>query len=789
MRPGWAAPREATQKGRDQSIIFPRRRLDASQRGHEVTKGKGGKLNSSARVFPTFANIQENGRMQGSMVMNERQNTIKLARARRQKQMAARRRRTSVANEFIQGIIDHKAFGLIMALFTVFALFGDDIRLAMCQKADDDVFFAISTVTLLAFFGELMLTHFARSDYTGGFYFWLDFVAMLSIIPDIGWIWEPLTGTGEGQGSDAGQEALKAGRASRAGTRAGRLVRIIRLVRLVRLVKLYKVTVGRDDEKRMKQRIREQPSKVGEKMSEMTTRRVIMMVLTLILILPFFDGGLEERINQFQAFGINRIHHMPQDMNVTGGHVGVSTEVFRLTVEQYAMFAGKLLYLEVYDWPRGVTDGWLREMSDAGNPDLPWRWGQLYPSEESITSSFRSNEVTFVSGTGCFLDGSGRQAVPGGTGPGALPLGTECRSRAAFDKRSQSRAEATLNMVKTLFIMVVLSGGAMSFSRIAQTLVIGPIERMMKLVKMLARNPLASTTIHSSTEGGDWSAKAGYETLLLENTLAKIGALMQVGFGAAGAEIIGKNMGSGELDPMVPGKKIIAIYGFSDIRQFTDTTECLQEEVMVFVNKLGGIVHGSSHDYYGMANKNVGDAFLVSWKVRGGHQKPAGWLAGLLVCLLACWLAGLLACWLAGLLACWPMPMGFVRMQGTDGLTRCCPSASLALCTTLLRSQQIGDGTLRGFSSFEEHPTEEARISGLEVRCPPSEGAGAGKRLLTPTELAESALTAFLRIIVDVNNANTDGCLTSYRNDPRVIERFGRDFKVRLGDGDGYTQL
>ena len=96
-----------------------------------------------------------------------------------------------------------------------------------------------------------------------------------------------------------------------------------------------------------------------------------------------------------------------------------------------------------------------------------------------------------------------------------------------------------------------------------------------------------------------------------------------------------------------------------------------------------------------------------------------------------------------------------------------------------LARAQIGDGTLRGFSSFEEHPTEEARTAALEVRCPPSEGAGAGKRLLTPTELAESALTAFLRIIVDVNNANTDGCLTSYRKDPRVIERFGRDFKVR----------
>ena len=59
-----------------------------------------------------------------------------------------------------------------------------------------------------------------------------------------------------------------------------------------------------------------------------------------------------------------------------------------------------------------------------------------------------------------------------------------------------------------------------------------------------------------------------------------MGQLLQIGFGAVGAEIIGKNInsGSGKLNAMVPGKKITSIYGFCDIRQFTDTTECLQEE-------------------------------------------------------------------------------------------------------------------------------------------------------------------------------------------------------------------
>ncbi len=65
---------------------------------------------------------------------------------------------------------------------------------------------------------------------------------------------------------------------------------------------------------------------------------------------------------------------------------------------------------------------------------------------------------------------------------------------------------------------------------------------------------------------------------------------------------------------MIPGKKVIAIYGFCDIRNFTDTTEVLQEEVMIFVNEIAKIVHEIASENCGSANKNIGDAFLLIWK-------------------------------------------------------------------------------------------------------------------------------------------------------------------------------
>ena len=65
---------------------------------------------------------------------------------------------------------------------------------------------------------------------------------------------------------------------------------------------------------------------------------------------------------------------------------------------------------------------------------------------------------------------------------------------------------------------------------------------------------------------------------------------------------------------MLPGRHVTAIFGFCDIRKFTDTTEVLRAQVMPFVNFCASIVHGTAKRYGGNPNKNVGDAFLIVWK-------------------------------------------------------------------------------------------------------------------------------------------------------------------------------
>ena len=65
------------------------------------------------------------------------------------------------------------------------------------------------------------------------------------------------------------------------------------------------------------------------------------------------------------------------------------------------------------------------------------------------------------------------------------------------------------------------------------------------------------------TESYKDSVDVEYETQTLEKAIVKIGSLLALGFGEAGAGIIGQNMtNGGDINPMMPGQKTYAIFGF-----------------------------------------------------------------------------------------------------------------------------------------------------------------------------------------------------------------------------------
>ncbi|OMJ87200.1 hypothetical protein SteCoe_11124 [Stentor coeruleus] len=612
-------------------------------------------------------------------------------------------------------VIDHWSFTAWMTILTIYALFGDDVRISAFTVSSDTAFNYITTICLFFFMLEIALASLCKKDYWLGFFFWLDLISTISLITDIGWVWDEMTGGGSSTGSSASKasQVARAGRASRAGTRAARIIRIIRVIRLIRIVKLYKmaqdaskdtnnvklvrgVTNFRgvpmkkipvsivpdrnfnppdsanasmsasfsgsrfdeffsspdlqkkgnnsnaenslDDlnpeaeeiEDPAKSQLHEE-SKVGKELSELTTRRVIMLVLGVLILVPFFLNTLYTDENTSYEYGLKVLDKFTSNPSE-----------FRMAwdsyINEHSGLKTPLIYLEVLNLGKWYSNTDIADLRDIEKQYV------VLPNVDDTYDFY---------------------------------------SVAIFDIRYSTKLESELNICKTIFICIILATSSSVLSRDAQILVLDPIESMIAKVKKIAQNPLEAAQEQEKKEVIEETARMAaeekaaaqakkllnknrrmthtrikrnqvkdasqdkdkekekvneksnknesknkkaqenkkeheepMETVILETTLNKIGALLALGFGEAGSEIIATNMqkGGGEVDPMIPGKKTHCIFGFCDIRDFADATDVLQQEVLSYVNEVAYIVHKTVDYFCGSANKNIGDAFLLVWK-------------------------------------------------------------------------------------------------------------------------------------------------------------------------------
>jgi class 3 adenylate cyclase len=385
-------------------------------------------------------------------------------------------------------------------------------------------------------------------------------------------------------------KSARAGRASRAGARAGRIVRLVRMVKLYKYFKAQKkaeaeqaakieaalhhtssengiIEKSVEEEEDLSELTAE--SHVGAAMSDLTTRRVIVLVLVMLIAIPLLSYSTSDFA---PTYGSTLVHSYAK-LNATSNtseynssyHMAVNNVVSNLDC----------LYLSVND-NVFFYDKHLDDLRDV--------------------ETLRIDFLTYVT------------PPDGGAN---VPIETI----SIYDMRHSSVMTATFGIYMTIFVLFLLVVGTYFFSTDVNRLVIIPIEKMVALVQEISKNPLG---IEYKMLGEEDGFLEGMETTLLLQTINKIGGLMKVGFGEAGASVIAKNLGESDgnkLNLMGSGNLIHSIFGFCDVRNFTDTTECLQEEVMLFVNRIAHILHSIVVQCSGSANKNIGDAFLLTWKI------------------------------------------------------------------------------------------------------------------------------------------------------------------------------
>lgn len=182
--------------------------------------------------------------------------------------------------------LDGKVWMALSVIATITSLLAYDFTMAFLPKSVDLSTDVILLVVFAFFFVELIVASLVRSGYFLSFWFWLDFIAMVSMIPDLTLLLH-LLGSEDGDINMANTQASKAGKSARS-SMALKAIRMIRFSRMVRVLRVFKY-FQTDDEVVEENPVDAGSSKVGQIVSESVTKKVIILVLVLVLVLPWMD--------------------------------------------------------------------------------------------------------------------------------------------------------------------------------------------------------------------------------------------------------------------------------------------------------------------------------------------------------------------------------------------------------------------------------------------------------------------------------------------------------------------
>jgi len=477
---------------------------------------------------------------------------------------------------------------MLFMIMTLWALLAFDILYATTASPKLDKDFAlVSLVFMVLFFIELCIRSITQPLYFAveysdngckgpGFFFVLDLLATVTMYQDVLPAFEDTRSKFANSANleEDDSNIASARQSLETGTRVGRMLRLIRVVRVVKVISI----LGKRNKDKQTEEL--QPSAVGKRLNELIIQKVIITVGVITLLAPYLS--MSDIDGSAQAVGLELLvwGKMGGGVDEHGGNY--TKMVHDFGARMFNQSRSKLVFLEV-----------------EGARFIP-QPGSGYDGCGTVAAD-----------PACLVASIGSCACPPDISDvrfSYLNLLTYNNSRAWFDQSENEKMSAVLSIVLTLFMASLLFVMFLLFSRDVTSMVVRPIESMIDIVRKLAQNPKLKL------EG---QSKSKYETEAVRIALAKIVGLMQLGFGGAGHEIISANLADSsgqELDLMRRGKKVECAYGFCDIRQFTDTVECLQDQVMLFTNSVGEIVHQACNDNRGEPNKNIGDAFLIVWK-------------------------------------------------------------------------------------------------------------------------------------------------------------------------------
>lgn len=567
----------------------------------------------------------------------------------------------------------------LSTIMTLYSIFGSDIATISFERDDETIFDGLTLFALGFFTTEIATTCIVEPRYPLSFFFYLDLVATLTLPFDLSFVAIWFSNSFISAASHASRAGTGATRILRV-IRLIRLFRIPLLLRSFRSRKHEQIaqrqnecsdhesisdTSSLADHKTERSRTIHE-SDIGKRLADLASKRVVLLVLSMMILLPQLEPSSHFTIHApIDQAGIDHLHlvyaYIVYQCRRGGSLGGVRREYESRLINYVAALSPNIAPGDEKSriaWIAfAVSDTTLHTdpcLLDTNSPwlsltkpsDLPASLQEIYErlsfnntpqicregtgislSRDIICPSrdLRWSDVTYISSSLGETDGFVFQV--------------------ALDQRDRNRDDAFLSIYRTLCICVILGIGTYMFSNRTFSLVLEPIVGMMQKVEQIRTNPLEAIHMHEKSTGrheanfltalakyntartflGRWLAKQeiakiyykNKETEMLERTIVKIGSLLAVGFGPAGAEIVARNIASTTegLNVFLPGKRVEAIFGCIRIHDFGTIAGILKRRVMLFVNHISDIVHGVVDEFHGFTNRSDGDSFQLIWKL------------------------------------------------------------------------------------------------------------------------------------------------------------------------------
>ena len=532
--------------------------------------------------------MKSNSNIQKATTLTNKQSQIlNTEKHRSQKMKYHKLNYQHTGKERINILLESNYFKTYSTLLTIFALYLDDIKRLTTSQTYDKLFDLISVIIISLFLIEVILDFLVDEQYGCGLFFWIDIIGIITMILDISSISNKII---YGENLEIQQINFN-------GLLVMKISKNLKIIRIVRITNLVKIFNHMSRQK--KKNDDKNDTDISSRFEDFSSKKIIILTIFLLIAIIVFNPNYYFSMTTQSEYGIQLFNELKKQ-NITK-----LNQTFNLYINYFKNDKkNPIIYANVYGF---------EYINKDFHSKLRLTEKLLYYAQckgiQNLDNEENQNFIKYLVNLGIL--------------PSVTVLVNKCI--AIFDNRYQSKLISKLNIIKTSGILIIFTIGFLSFCVDIEDLVLKPIENMTTKIENMAKNPISSMDDNNNNNIKDTKnclscTKSNIEMLetqVLEKKISKICSMLALGFGEAGSQIISSVLQEGvnvEMNPIIPGKKVMGIYGFCDIRNFTDTTEVLQQHVMIFVNQVAEIVHELVSDYCGSANKNIGDAFLVVWK-------------------------------------------------------------------------------------------------------------------------------------------------------------------------------